>query len=146
MKKKSFEQELEDTKLEIKRMDEQFEILRRKKADLSSGRRSSVDLAGSGTSDVKIIDNKRPAPGHGVRQTREEETVIEERFPRPKQISPAGTSGPHGRSVETLRVRNNLMETAPPPPYYAGKERPGGAKRNMRQPELQTQWDLRLVV
>ena len=38
------------------------------------------------------------------------------------------------------------METAPPPPYYAGKERPGGAKRNMRQPELQTQWDLRLVV
>ena len=36
LKKKSFEQELEDTKLQIKRMDEQFEILRKKKAELSS--------------------------------------------------------------------------------------------------------------
>merc|ERR1711936_144319 len=64
LKKKSFEQELEDTKLEIKRMDEQFEILRRKKADLSSSsRRSSVELTGSGTGDVKIIDNKRSVTG-----------------------------------------------------------------------------------
>ena len=116
-------------------MDEQFEILRRKKADLSSSsRRSSVELTGSGTSDVKIIDNKRPVSRHDT-------SAVEERFQRPKPLSPPGSSGANG-----VRVRNNLVETAPPPPYYAGKERPpGGAKKNIiRHAELHSQYVGRL--
>ena len=115
-------------------MDEQFEILRRKKAALSSSsRRSSVELTGSGTGDVKIIDNKRPVTGRDT-------SSMEERFPRPKHLSPPGSSGANG-----LRVRSNLVETAPPPPYYAGKERPGGAKKNIiRHAELHSQYAERL--
>ena len=84
LKKKSYEQELEDTKLEIKRMDEHFDFLRKKKAELSASKvpegdesndRQKVDNG----QDVKIIDNKRPV------QVRDDTiSVIEETFPRPK--------------------------------------------------------------
>ena len=47
---------------------------------------------------------------------------------------------------ETEENEDPAILWARPPPWYAGKERTGGAKRNLRQPELQTQWDLRLVV
>ena len=150
LKKKSFEQELEDTKLQIKRMDEQFEILRKKKAELSSScsqetaagkesvERASVDMSGSVSGDVKIIDNKRPA---AVSQHLAG-AVIEESFQRPgKHFSPPRATG-HGRMMETIRVRTNLVDTpGPPPSYYTGKEKQGGhkARQDSKFADLQTQ-------
>ena len=138
LKKKTYEQELEDTKLEIKKMDEHFEFLRKKKAELSASvskdpetsevERKKVDNG----QDVKIIENKRPAPPQPAPVTsqpgRDDSiSVIEEIFPRPKYSS-SHSSHSSGRG------RTNLVESSghqsTPPPYYghgaASKEKHQG--------------------
>ena len=114
LKKKSYEQELEDTKLEIKRMDEHFDFLKKKKAEMSASKApGSIEAdrqkLGDAGQDVKIIDNKRPAPPP-LPGRDDSVSLLEETFPRPKY------------SCSSVRVRTNLVDSCglqpTLPPYY----------------------------
>ena len=60
LKKKEFEQELETTKQEIQKMDEQFVQLRQRRAELGAAPGAGQDR---GEAEVKIIDHKKSSTG-----------------------------------------------------------------------------------
>ena len=110
LKKKEFEQELETTKQEIQKMDEQFVQLRQRRAELGAelgagpGPGAGQDR---GEAEVKIIDHKKSSTGSVVNTNTSTTTTSScSEVARPTVVSPARAKAP------------------PPPPYYRAPPRP----------------------
>ena len=113
LKKKEFEQELETTKQEIQKMDEQFVQLRQRRAELGAGPGAGAGQD-RGEAEVKIIDHKKSSTGSVANTTTSCSEVA-----RPTVVSPARAKAP------------------PPPPYYRAPPRPWEAAPAPAPPQLE---------